>query len=93
VLSERQITASVKNTVFLFVLDKMGEFLLLLRRDRRKDEEWNVQTDMKVGLIICKYQRFNFSFQVMLLACAHAPPYVWNKGNQSLKVYVHLNSL
>ena len=59
----------------------------------RKVEEWNVQMDIKVGLIICKYQRLNFSFKVMVLAYGHAPAYVLNNGNHSLKVYVHLNSL
>jgi hypothetical protein len=62
-------------------------------RNDRKVEEWKVQMDMKVGLIICKYQRLNFNFKVMLLAYGHATAYVWNNGNQSLKVYVHLISL
>jgi hypothetical protein len=62
-------------------------------KNDRKVEEWNVQMDMKVGLIICKYQKLNFSFKVMLLAYGHAPAYVWKNGNQSLEVYVLLNSL
>jgi len=55
----------------------------------RKVDEWNVQMDMKISLIICKYQRLKFSFKFVLLAYSHAPAYIWNNRNQSLKVCVH----